>query len=907
MANANLPLHMRDIDESDEDLPPLPKYTTFSQSSETTYVDSVNDVQASPDISYDRYIAAGKGLRSSAFIAPDGRISVSLNLQHELPDLPEDHAPDVKEFGVDQEWKRFPKMNIVIMIVGSRGDVQPYVALGKRLRKDGHRIRIASHETFRPFVTEHGLEFFDIGGNPQDLMSYMVKNPGLIPGVDSITNGDIPKKRTMLAEMIKGCWLSCHSPCPRTWRMFAADAIIANPPSFAHIHCAEALGIPLLLSFTMPWSGTSAFPHPLVNVNDSNAGKRLTNYLTYPLAEILTWQGMGDIINKLRKRTLGLAPLSLRSGSAALETCKIPWTYCMSPALVPKPKDWKNHIDVVGFYFLDLATNYTPPDDLAAFLAAGDAPIYIGFGSVVVDDPAAMTATIFAATKQAGVRALVSAGWGGLGGVTVPSHIFILGNIPHDWLFANGRVAAVVHHGGAGTTAAGLSKGLPTVVVPFFGDQGFWGNMIHKAGAGPAPIPPKSLTVDSLKDAVIFAISPAAKSGARRMAEQILHEDGVNRGVESFYRHLPLKNMRCDLDPSRIAVWWSTKHCLKLSAFAARVLVDAQDLDIGKLDLHRSKEYDLRKGVSDPITGGSSAVFWTIIHYCAGVAKIFYSPVSGIIQTATALPQGALKIVTSIHDGFQNAPKLFGSQIREPGKVINFSSGLKEAGKGFVYGWYDGVTGLVSEPIKGAKKDGVVGAIKGSARSFVNCAMKPSAGIVGLMSHPMNGAWQSIRSHTKKRQEERQRRSTRILDGVEEVRRSTPQERNMILNRFREAKVTTSERQKSMGEAARSAQYGDAQEVAAEVDRKGKTARRGNSEWHEAVVEEEVHLNAKRLLSERSSQIGASRWQPGQDDTDFFYRHRDSQTAFFGGAERLRRPQTSIASRDTTSTDFLGS
>ncbi len=122
---------------------------------------------------------------------------------------------------------------------------------------------------------------------------------------------------------------------------------------------------------------------------------------------------------------------------------------------------------------------------------------------------------------------------GGLGGVAIPSHIFILGNIPHDWLFANGRVAAVVHHGGAGTTAVGLSKGLPTVVIPFFGDQGFWGNMIHKAGAGPTPIPPKSLTVDSLKDAITFAISSTAKSAARRMSEQIRHD--VSRTLAEFY------------------------------------------------------------------------------------------------------------------------------------------------------------------------------------------------------------------------------------------------------------------------------------------------------------------------------------------------------------------------------------
>lgn len=153
----------------------------------------------------------------------------------------------------------------------SAGDVQPYVALGRRLQKDGHRIRIASHETFRGFVTEQGLEFYDIGGNPQDLMSYMVKSasncflafaladvlvdPGLMPGFDSLTNGDIGRKRTMLKEMIHGCWDACHMPCQKTKQSFVADAIISNPPSFAHIHCAEALGIPLQLTF----SGSSPF------------------------------------------------------------------------------------------------------------------------------------------------------------------------------------------------------------------------------------------------------------------------------------------------------------------------------------------------------------------------------------------------------------------------------------------------------------------------------------------------------------------------------------------------------------------------------------------------------------------------------------------------------------------------
>lgn len=170
---------------------------------------------------YGEFVSSGKGLESLATIGPDGQISLTFDLKQHLPDLPTDHAREVKEFAIDQtKWRDYPSMNIVIMIVGSRGDVQPYVALGKVLLKDGHRVRIASHETFRSFVLEAGLEFFSIGGNPQELMSYMVKSqigglsfmpllilcvidPGLMPGFESLTNGDIKRKRTMLAEVCR--------------------------------------------------------------------------------------------------------------------------------------------------------------------------------------------------------------------------------------------------------------------------------------------------------------------------------------------------------------------------------------------------------------------------------------------------------------------------------------------------------------------------------------------------------------------------------------------------------------------------------------------------------------------------------------------------------------------------------
>lgn len=185
---------------------------------------------------------------------------------------------------------KFP-LNIVIQIVGSRGDVQPFVALGAELQNMGHRVRIATHNVFEQFILEAGLEFYPIGGDPADLMSYMVKNPGLIPSLDSVREGDIQKKQLMMAEILHGCWQSCLMPDLITNAPFVANAIIANPPSFAHVHCAQALGIPLHLMFTMPWSPTTAFPHPLANLKNIPADQAWLNRVSYGVVDWLSWQG----------------------------------------------------------------------------------------------------------------------------------------------------------------------------------------------------------------------------------------------------------------------------------------------------------------------------------------------------------------------------------------------------------------------------------------------------------------------------------------------------------------------------------------------------------------------------------------------------------------------------------------
>lgn len=256
-----------------------------------------------------------------------------------------------------------PRLNIVIQIVSSRGDVQPFIALGKVLREEyGHRVRLATHSVFQKFVEENGLEFFNIGVDPAELMAYMVKNPGLMPGIETFRSGAIGKRRKEIAEILSGCWRSCFeagnglgevitqpnedAKCELGPELFIADAIIANPPSFAHIHCAEKLGIPLHLMFTyviffpfvknyitdaivsMPWSPTQAFPHPLVNIQSSNADIGAANFVSYALVEMLTWQGLGDIINNFREESLGLEPISVMWGPGMIPRLRVPHTYC---------------------------------------------------------------------------------------------------------------------------------------------------------------------------------------------------------------------------------------------------------------------------------------------------------------------------------------------------------------------------------------------------------------------------------------------------------------------------------------------------------------------------------------------------------------------------------------------------
>ncbi|KAK8902239.1 hypothetical protein QC760_008753 [Botrytis cinerea] len=559
----------------------------------------------------------------------DGRIDLDLtsNVARRLSkylDIPSytDFDTKLPEIRENRPWA--VKLNIVIQVVGSRGDVQPFIALGNELQKHGHRVRIATHDQFEDFVRQANLEFYPIGGNPAELMAFMVKNPGLIPSMQTLRSGEIQRKRATISEMLEGCWRSCFKPDMISAEPFVADAIIANPPSFAHVHCAQALGIPLHLCFTMPWSPTAAFPHPLANIKTSSVDVGTGNYLSYLLVEWMTWQGLGDIINSFRER-IDLEHVPYSEGPTLAVSLKIPFTYCWSLALVPRPIDWPPHIDVCGFFFRDTPV-YTPPPELDAFLRMRGPPVvYIGFGSIVIDDPEALTGTLLDAVHALGVRAIISKGWSKLGGADFED-IFYLDDCPHEWLFQH--VSAVVHHGGAGTTACGLSNGRPTMVVPFFGDQPFWGEMINAAGAGPTPVPFKSLNTKNLVEGLKFCLTKEAAIAAGKIASKMVKEDGVKAAVRSFHANLPLEDLRCDLLPDKPAAW-RYKHkekTIKLSKFAMQILLENNRLDQENVKLLETKHIDILHRRWDPVTAMASAYIGIATDIVQAQVGVFTKP-----------------------------------------------------------------------------------------------------------------------------------------------------------------------------------------------------------------------------------------------------------------------------------------
>ena len=402
-------------------------------------------------------------------------------------------------------------MKITIITAGSRGDVQPFVALGLGLQAAGHDVTLCAGVSYEPFVSGYGLKFAPM-------------NDDFLHLADSMEGGGfgaIRKVKPMIRIMLEDQWRGAQG----------SEAIIYHPKTLGGPYIAEKLSIPVFMSIPLPlMTPTGAFPNPILPQNLRLGGG--FNRLSYGVTRLIKAPYM-DVVNDWRA-SLGLPKRSWRADDLKRgDGSPVPVLYSYSPFVVPTPPDWPSSVTATGYWFLDAPGDWQPSAALAAFLDAGKAPVYVGFGSMTSKDAQAKARLVLDALREAGQRGLIASGWGGLKASDLPDDVFMLDAAPHDWLFP--RMAAVVHHGGAGTTAAGLRAGKPTVICPFLGDQPFWGQRVYELGVGPKPIPQNRLTVTALAEAIRRAATDdEMRRRAEALGDKIKAEDGVGCAVRSI-------------------------------------------------------------------------------------------------------------------------------------------------------------------------------------------------------------------------------------------------------------------------------------------------------------------------------------------------------------------------------------
>jgi UDP:flavonoid glycosyltransferase YjiC (YdhE family) len=412
-------------------------------------------------------------------------------------------------------------MRITIITVGSRGDVQPYVALGAGLQRAGFRVRLATHANFETLARAHDLEFSVIEGNPRTLLETETAQAWLATGGNpfGFVRHLAELMQPMLVQGISDCWQGCDG----------ADAIIYSSLGWlsAH-HVVEKKRVPGIAAFLQPASPTKYFPASLFPPQ-LRLGP-LYHRLSYTVGESFFWRLFRQPLNEARRAALELPPMPRHSPFAEARRKQWPVLYGYSPSVVPKPPDWGSWLHVTGYWFLDRPDEWQPPANLAEFIRGGPRPVYVGFGSMRTHDAGDITEVVLRALQRSGQRAVLLTGWGGLAATDLPEYVHAVESVPHDWLFP--LMAAVIHHAGAGTTAAGLRAGVPTVAVPYFADQPFWGWRVQELGVGPRPIRKKRLAAENLAGAIRAVID---NNGMRRRAaevgEQIRREDGIGRAV----------------------------------------------------------------------------------------------------------------------------------------------------------------------------------------------------------------------------------------------------------------------------------------------------------------------------------------------------------------------------------------
>lgn len=414
---------------------------------------------------------------------------------------------------------------LAIIASGSRGDVQPYIALGAGLKAIGHKVTVLSNENFEALVREAGLEFASTGPNVQEVLQSDEWR-------GKAENRNFLKILADGQEYMKDIAATQAKHLPQL--LEGHDLVIGGVAALTGgLTVADMLSIPFVQAYVFPFTPTQEFSSPLVPGLPLG---RLFNRPSFHITHQMFWQIFKQNDNVTR-RVLGLTKGSFWGPFRMLSRRSEPVIYGYSRYVLPRPNDWQSNYHVTGYWFLDEPHEWEPPSDLARFLEAGDLPVYIGFGSMGSDNPEKTAEIITEALALSGQRGILASGWGGLNASKLPDNVYLVSSIPHAWLFP--RVAAVVHHGGAGTTAAGLRAGVPSILIPHGGDQAFWAKRLTDLGVAPPAIPRKRLNAKNLANAIRITIENSTmREQAQHLGQSVKNEAGISHASRIIHQYL---------------------------------------------------------------------------------------------------------------------------------------------------------------------------------------------------------------------------------------------------------------------------------------------------------------------------------------------------------------------------------
>ncbi|MGH3631224.1 MAG: glycosyltransferase [Sciscionella sp.] len=407
--------------------------------------------------------------------------------------------------------------HVLIIAVGSRGDVAPCTGVGARLLEAGYTVTIAADKAYAELVTDAGLHFeplgTDLGGDRSEASRGYARD-----GLFSRSGVNMVRAATQFVRTTNGKVADVASDC-------AADILLLNPLASAGYHVAQARGIPSLGVHLQPQQPTRELPPMVIGRSLGRFGNRATGRLLR-LSERMFFAGINDI-----RADCGLSPTTLAATYREQAAQQWPILHGISRHVVPRPSDWRPGLDIVGYWWPATPAGWTPPERLRQFLDAGDPPVFVGFGSTDPGQSEQLSHTVTTALRRAGRRGIIQAGWAEL--TSTDDDMLTIDDVPHEWLFP--RTAAVVHAASAGVTAAGLRAGIPAVPIPMTGDQPFWARRLTSLGVSPAAVPVKRLSTDRLGAALREAIgNPAYRDRAATLKPGIGAEDGAGRVLEAI-------------------------------------------------------------------------------------------------------------------------------------------------------------------------------------------------------------------------------------------------------------------------------------------------------------------------------------------------------------------------------------